>query len=1821
MSEITLINWLKAFPFLSEKVNSSNLEEIFSNGFYFGKIFQTHNIFQEMKFLKDSNEKKDIFNNYIFLKKPFRKIGIDLIEQDINDLITKKLHKAELYLFKIKQYLLLDKIQFKEIVEKMDAEIHSKLKEEIDFKNQQKNLLNRFQSAKRRSQPIIPEKKQNRLQSAKLPNIQYNPKKIKNLNNNKIISNNNKDIFAEENEKANIKQMQAVINDIKIFENIHMNKVGLNSNKLNPWDEISFIYEKKDLLDKEKSKELKNKLFNILNKENKKENENIKNKKSEDKLEKIKSTLNNYNQFMVDHKKKFLKKEDLEKGLSLMGLNATYMFPSILKIRENKIPSELVMKSVNDKNKETNKIKSATFYKEKKIAKEKIDAPISARGHYADLKLKNKIINEKDKVKENKLKASRAQTAKIPKQKLNNKKLSLKKNDKNINNLNILDKSQKQKEQKEEKKEPIETKKTKKEKKNLLAKIEENEKVSYQNSLPSSVISYVRTEEDEILKKENINPKKDEKKILTDEERLKLHEKKKKQFIIDTKNIKNIISSLIDITEIYFEYQNNTGEEFIDLERWNKISYDFIHNKNIIKHHKAKKIKIKEEKDNTSSNNNTQISNEKLSKNLEDKNEMKNYLYNIGIKYDINKNNLYIKKLGIKSANLEINDIMGDEIQLLFNKMLAEGKILEDDENDEETKKNGKIKYRPNREEEQLLEINYKSTTTEYQFTNLISEIIKFVYDKEKEKEKEKNKELKENEINENNNDISLKDILISIPIKMSFIGLMNSEIKLIIKNSINKYPKMKLYNPIEFFNELRTKKKKIDEPIDEQNLRKYQVEQLKKEKNILTEEIKDFLDLLENENNLSDDEICVKILQILIRKDFEKKNLENIKQEITTKRENINNLNDKINALKEEQNKGKKVNPRDIDNLQQQIDKIYFDSMIGFIIINFPNNPEQSKLMEKYFMDLVQPCEQGISDFDLINDNLLFICDKETKNQKCVKFEPSLEKFVLFYCDNNKLIKQENQEKQNQNQNQENAVPEFNKDLIDSYYNNFKEMEEFYQNFNIKIDKYDYYEGIEEENNIFLNNNNINMNSNGFIQRDKIIYEKLKSSLTLYEEKLVPLKINNIILADESYDEVLEEVIQIKEKDSSRIMSGDSSIKQMTNNSKPQLKSNPKKDTDNLSTLKNNEITSQKNYKAKPKIISLTQLSEEETYNIYKIWKDFVEQYNYHINKILYNDKNSKSKKIEEELIEIQKDYINFLVEPEKQNILVKQFIDKYKCFRDKFIKDKRTNKESNKIIIDNFQKDLVELNEAMWSVAKIKKNQAFIEIDKIENENIISKDLNLCYNKLESLIILESEKLIVTINIFVRYFTFIFNPKYISNNNNVIPQFKLDTNLSDEILKDLENEDLAKELNEKRIIYPRANRLFKNTFRLLIKIYLFLDNFYNKVSIKDKKGNITSSVNKSIKSKKTKPKLGGINTQNSISSIGQFNPNSKLDMQNQIKIAINVHIKKYKNRIYNLYMNALEDLSKIFCPFRQIIKLMDDWIILSMELQTNNINKAIKELDVTNNYKINSNESINSQEEKIEKNIVDLIIAEKSQIYSYEFTGINPNDFTLFDQNKFLGISEINKERNINTDDDYYKIFEYIKDYDIILKLRNAEIQKGIITKDKFEEIFFKFGFFEHIDKFPKSFKDLDYHNISKFLSHFAFLSSDFNKNKNDVDNIHPQKLLYTNDIITILIISCVVFDKEKIKQKYNMIETNYINEENFMKNDFGFDNELINIKNRNNLKREIKSMLFNINKTCNDIPEINIKKFLELILLKPLKNIKNEIVVKKCFDLFYN
>jgi hypothetical protein len=139
-----------------------------------------------------------------------------------------------------------------------------------------------------------------------------------------------------------------------------------------------------------------------------------------------------------------------------------------------------------------------------------------------------------------------------------------------------------------------------------LTKIEETEVVPTQNSVPSSLVSNIKVEEEEYNKnkfqKENTIPIEKPKKEKTKEEKMKEIELKKRQYIYDTKLMKEIISSLIDITEIYFECQNSTGSEFIDLEKFNKISYNFIHNKNIVKRKKVIKIETEEEKGNLNFN-------------------------------------------------------------------------------------------------------------------------------------------------------------------------------------------------------------------------------------------------------------------------------------------------------------------------------------------------------------------------------------------------------------------------------------------------------------------------------------------------------------------------------------------------------------------------------------------------------------------------------------------------------------------------------------------------------------------------------------------------------------------------------------------------------------------------------------------------------------------------------------------------------------------------------------------------------------------------------------------------------------------------------------------------------------------------------------------------------------------------------------------------------------------------------------------------------------------------------------------------------------------
>ena len=1886
-----MLNTQLEFP---NKIN--NIEDLFFNGYYFGKILHLNNLFDHMEQLKNTNKKDDLLNNYALIRKAFDNIDIHITTSDISELITKKKYKAELYLYKIKQKLALKNCQFNEIMEKMKQESNTNKKKNYDLilknkrnqsarptfntkkiKNNNENLeINkRTASTTKNSNKINYTNYTERLKSAKLPSLNKNKKSDR-----KILFFNNDNNKDDDQELQEEKRIQSVLNNIKIFENIHMNKnkKKLGPNIKNPWDEINYIYNTDSLFNKDKEKNEDKKkitIFDIVDLENKKEsNLNINN--IDNKIAKLKSTLHNHNQFKVDNKKNYINKKTFEQGLFRIGINPNSMLPSIAKIKDKNIPSELVMKSINDTIKEKNiqnqkllnNMNANNSPKNKKVYIPPPSPSPTKRLKSAFNKTNNDdhkrpfsstiTFNNKTKTNKNNNIHTKHNNKKRPLTAKESKNILKQKDNNKINNQYYYNKTNIEK--KKEKINNIHKK--------YLSKIMEDDFKVEENSSELSNNNLNNKEDfNEDTFFQNLNKEKKD-------DRIKKFQMKKTENIVNKKNMKEIVLSIIDMTEVYYDYQQLKGEDLINIKKWQEIEEKFIQNKPIIKCKKKKKVLTEEEIGNFNFDIYTPID-EEYSKNYGEYEicEMKNYVYQIGNKYDRNKNNLFFKKMNLKEENIEINDVMGEEIQILIEKAKAEGKDFRDEEDEEEFKKTGKIRYHPNREEEELLQPCI-TNISEYCFTNLISEIINFSYNKKKynkhsspkrfkqtvsgviedpkkensldnnedkelnlndEDEKEENNNENNNEIindneiiNNNENDIEFKEIINSIPIKISFVGILNNEIKITIKNSISKYPKMKIYNPIEFLNDLRQKKKKIDEPIDEQNLKKYQIDQLKKEKNNLTEEIKDYIELIENKDNLSDDEMCIKILQKKIKEDFEKKDMEIIKQEIIKKRENVNNINNELNKVREEQQKKQKTNLRELQVYQQQLDKIDLETMIGFVIINFPNTYEQSKLIEEKMINFIQPCEQNKSLFDEINDKLLFLCDKEQKDKVFVKFNSFFEKIVYFYCDNSKLFPENINTDQIPTTNpgttghQNEPIYEFNKNQVEDYKNNFKKLEDFYQNFNLQIDKYDYYEGLVEDTNNNQNNynNNINMNSNNFLIRDRIIIEKVKNALNIYEEKVVP-KNNNSIVMEESVDEGLD-MTQLKEKDSSRKVSGDgdSSLKQaISNTSKPQIKQQQQqqmRDSNNSSSLKNNspntndKLTSQKQVTPnfRQKIFTAAQITEDEKINFYKIWYNFNIQYNYYICRLFYRERTIKRKKPEDELKDLQNNFINFLVNPKEQKIIINQFIEKYKNFRDNYCKSKKINNSSNITVIQNFQNDLVELNETLWNIAKIRKNQAFEEIAKLEKENHIDRELNLIYFNMERLIILETQKLIIIINIFIRYFTLNINPKLLSTNSQMI-QFTLDILLSQEILKNVNKEKFAIQ-KDKKIYYPRANRLYKNCFRVLIKIYIFLDNYFTFISTKDKK-----NVNFAMKSMKLKKnKIKNVNSViNSINSTATYNIN-KLDFQNQIKTLIKIHINKYKYNMYNLYLNTLENLSKIYCPFKQVIKLMDSWIILSMELQNKRIKEALRILDLTNNYKRNPN-CDKKLSEQIEKNIVDEIIKDDNNIYNFEYKGVNHDDFTLFDINNFLGISNMNIGKK-EIDNDYLKIYDLFKDFDILVKLRNNEIQKNIITKEKFEEIFFKYFLFDNIDKFPKAFHNIDYHNISKFLSHFIKFSSEFrNNNLNTESNKgEQQELIYTNDIITILLLSYIPFNIYKVND--NNFD-NYINKDKFMEISFEFENEIKKIFEKNKIN-EFKLYLFNIHKNNNEDPEINIKQFINLLSLKTMKNApKKEIT--KYFDLF--
>jgi tRNA(Met) C34 N-acetyltransferase TmcA len=107
---------------------------------------------------------------------------------------------------------------------------------------------------------------------------------------------------------------------------------------------------------------------------------------------------------------------------------------------------------------------------------------------------------------------------------------------------------------------------------------------------PSNSITENRPNDIEDVFFKNLNTEEND-----DKNRMKKFQMKKTENLLNKKFMKEMVSSIIDMTEVYYDYQQNNEKELIDIKKWNKIIDKFIHNKPAVKRKKKKKVLTEEE--------------------------------------------------------------------------------------------------------------------------------------------------------------------------------------------------------------------------------------------------------------------------------------------------------------------------------------------------------------------------------------------------------------------------------------------------------------------------------------------------------------------------------------------------------------------------------------------------------------------------------------------------------------------------------------------------------------------------------------------------------------------------------------------------------------------------------------------------------------------------------------------------------------------------------------------------------------------------------------------------------------------------------------------------------------------------------------------------------------------------------------------------------------------------------------------------------------------------------------------------------------------------
>ena len=552
-------------------------------------------------------------------------------------------------------------------------------------------------------------------------------------------------------------------------------------------------------------------------------------------------------------------------------------------------------------------------------------------------------------------------------------------------------------------------------------------------------------------------------------------------------------------------------------------------------------------------------------------------------------------------------------------------------------------------------------------------------------------------------------------------------------------------------------------------------------------------------EENINDDlkkipsdEILFNLLKYQIESDFPKKSKQDNDKEIIEYQTKIFQNLKQIENLQKQKQEATRPNPKDdvaINNLQKDLENMKVNSIKGFILVDYPNNINQSMLLENYLTGYVDETQKPKSEKSKIINSLSNFLDFKIHPKENNTVKKAGIDFIINIVNQEKDVDERFNSKKydpvtdkiytksdlsDENKNKQaldkkiierlvNDVPYLTQENFnyykDEYNTNIPLMSSLYNKFGmyVEVDS-----GLENEINIL----GINFNE----KEVKKCFQTIELESLPAEENHEEEDPNNKKAANDKKKNAKKSnenlIFEIEEKNKNKVLdfisnevinwlykAKDKSDKIIFYSNHPEYNTNEENDRIKFDPdLKVNEINNDKGKKT-VKVQSnnsslimgesrISSLVNKNADHVIKHLVHFNEKYKKSLGKFIYLI-NIQKHGIHKRLNLIQRKFRDFLNHKTNKKKVIHIYVSKY----NEFFKDKPSFFLSKKAI-EEFSKDIEEINNNIWLLINEKEKESIKELDSIKSSGFIEKELEKFYDNLKELHLVETDRFLTMIN-----------------------------------------------------------------------------------------------------------------------------------------------------------------------------------------------------------------------------------------------------------------------------------------------------------------------------------------------------------------------------------------------------------------------------------------------------------------------------------------